>query len=123
MVEVIFGVITACCNGYTTASAFTVSAIGPRLAAVTCTATLGSGSFFVLPQPVKSKPQLARTGTAKGKLATPFREFGKRDFMAWPLLLSMFGGPRGPRGNARLRLDTRRSPGRRWSARRRPPAR
>jgi hypothetical protein len=63
MVELILGVMMACCSGKTTASALTICEMSPILAGTTWTETSGtiSGSLFEQADIVSSEAAIDRT--------------------------------------------------------------
>src|ERR1700730_51414 len=119
MVEVILGVMTACCNGENTASEVTVNSIGPRLTGVAWTATKGSGSFSGALQPANRAA--ARSSRLAGRVCD-FKVFftyaGLPYFMELSALLLEFGDWRGRCDNAQRHRGKHCWPWRRWFAHR-----
>src|SRR5467141_2617089 len=123
MVELIFGAIVACSNGYTTASAETTWEMGARWTGVVCTVTMGSFSFSVLPQPFARHSSAAMAQKRAVRLRRDFKVVFVVGFMESSKPPSMFADLPGPRDSVQLRLDMRCWLGQRWSVRPRLPGR
>src|SRR6267154_4006662 len=118
MVEVIFGAMVACSNGYTTASTETTCEMDARCAGVVSTETTGSFSFSALLQPLATQSiaamVLKRAIHLRRNVKVVFIVVGFMESSESP---SGFANSPGPRDSAGLRLDTPRWLARTWFAR------